>query len=258
MSDQSTLVPFGKYKGQPVEALSTDPDYLRWLENQPWAREKFSWLINAAKAVIVLNVSEEEPRTPEHNRMQARFLDKEFCRKFFESFPGLIRGSYEHREEELRAGLASTEKELQYWDEVIAKSSICKSFNEENRENRKKRLVELKEQLSVLLAENNRDRLPNDYSNFRVSFEENNWDVVLYSRFLGTRFYIECKPCVGDDYSGILRKIKSRHTQGEDRRRSFRKVLFFKQFSSSAISEEDLREMFGLSGVDVLRMDEDL
>jgi len=30
------IVPFGKYKGQPVEALQGDPAYADWLAAQPW------------------------------------------------------------------------------------------------------------------------------------------------------------------------------------------------------------------------------
>ena len=32
----NTLVPFGKYRGQPVEVLNNDPDYVEWLRGQSW------------------------------------------------------------------------------------------------------------------------------------------------------------------------------------------------------------------------------
>jgi hypothetical protein len=34
------LVPFGKYKGQPVEVLMADADYRDWLMPQPWSWEQ--------------------------------------------------------------------------------------------------------------------------------------------------------------------------------------------------------------------------
>ncbi len=35
------LVPFGKYKGQPVEALRADQAYADWLVAQDWFRERY-------------------------------------------------------------------------------------------------------------------------------------------------------------------------------------------------------------------------
>jgi uncharacterized protein (DUF3820 family) len=32
----TSIVPFGKYKGQPVEALAQDRSYLDWLQTQNW------------------------------------------------------------------------------------------------------------------------------------------------------------------------------------------------------------------------------
>ncbi len=44
MSDKpapgQNVVPFGKYKGQPVEVLLQDHNYREWLAEQPWLREK--------------------------------------------------------------------------------------------------------------------------------------------------------------------------------------------------------------------------
>jgi hypothetical protein len=35
------VVPFGKYRNQPVEALRRDPRYRGWLLEQDWFREKY-------------------------------------------------------------------------------------------------------------------------------------------------------------------------------------------------------------------------
>jgi hypothetical protein len=71
------IIPFGKYKGQPVEVLQTDPQYLEWLLNQPWFREKFITIHQT-----VINYIAQSTDTPEHNLLQARFLDPEFCQRF--------------------------------------------------------------------------------------------------------------------------------------------------------------------------------
>jgi len=40
MSDNA-VVPFGKYKGQPVEVLASDRDYSEWLLAQGWIAHRY-------------------------------------------------------------------------------------------------------------------------------------------------------------------------------------------------------------------------
>ena len=37
----SKIIPFGKYKGQPIDVLATDPDYVRWFLSQPGIKNKY-------------------------------------------------------------------------------------------------------------------------------------------------------------------------------------------------------------------------
>src|SRR5438105_3001900 len=67
------IVPFGKYKGRPIEAMAADRAYVDWLTAQPWFRDKF----NSIYTVIVNNF-QEPADTPEHNRLQVLFLKAEF------------------------------------------------------------------------------------------------------------------------------------------------------------------------------------
>ena len=68
-----TLMPIGKYKGAPLAAVMADNDYRNWLIEQPWFRTKFSATYN----VLMMGAPPEE--TPEHNEMQARFLEDAWC-----------------------------------------------------------------------------------------------------------------------------------------------------------------------------------
>ena len=70
----STIVPIGKYKGQPIEVLQGDPGYAEWLLAQPWFRERYASVFQ-----VIVNNFGEPAETPEHNRLQARFLDPWFC-----------------------------------------------------------------------------------------------------------------------------------------------------------------------------------
>jgi hypothetical protein len=77
MSDNNKLIPFGKYKGQPIEVLAEDKQYADWIVAQPWFRERYGNLY----AVIINNFCEPS-ETPDHNALQARFLDDDFRLKF--------------------------------------------------------------------------------------------------------------------------------------------------------------------------------
>jgi hypothetical protein len=74
------LVPLGKYKGQPLAALAGDPEYLRWLLAQSWFPERYP-----KHYTLIVNNFVEAIDTPEHNRLQARFLDPELLLRVAES-----------------------------------------------------------------------------------------------------------------------------------------------------------------------------
>jgi uncharacterized protein (DUF3820 family) len=72
------VVPFGKYKGRSIEELLVeDPGYLQWLAGQDWFRAKFTILHQ-----VIINRGAEPEETPEHNALQVKFLDDDFCLRF--------------------------------------------------------------------------------------------------------------------------------------------------------------------------------
>lgn len=79
-SDPAALVvPFGKHKGLTVaELLSVDPSYVDWLLGQAWLAERF-----AALHAALLTRGAGTDDTPEHNSLQARFLDPLFRTAFW-------------------------------------------------------------------------------------------------------------------------------------------------------------------------------
>jgi len=72
------LVPFGKYKDQPIEVLANDKSYLDWLTQQSWFKDRYSNLYQ-----IIINNFSEPTNTPEHNKLQGLFLDDAFCERFY-------------------------------------------------------------------------------------------------------------------------------------------------------------------------------
>lgn len=101
---QGKIVPFGKYKGQPVEALVHDRQYVEWLTAQPWFKEKFQPIYN-----LVINNFGEPSETPEHNAMQALFLDDEYVVAVGMATGADLRAyaTCEHRVQEIGQRLAS-------------------------------------------------------------------------------------------------------------------------------------------------------
>lgn len=71
------IIPFGKYKGQPVDVLMNDKPYLEWLQGQEWFTSRYQ-NINT----LIINNFREPTETPEHNKLQALFLDGKFLYQF--------------------------------------------------------------------------------------------------------------------------------------------------------------------------------
>jgi hypothetical protein len=72
--DNNRIIPFGKYCGQPIEILRQDADYRHWLMEQGWFRERHAQLFT-----LIVNNFGAPAETPEHNAMQARFLQHEIA-----------------------------------------------------------------------------------------------------------------------------------------------------------------------------------
>lgn len=73
MSNHHEIIPFGKYKGQPLEVLQQDKGYCDWLMAQDWLQSRFPEL-----RTLIINNFAEPTETPEHNALQARFLEDAF------------------------------------------------------------------------------------------------------------------------------------------------------------------------------------
>jgi hypothetical protein len=71
---ENRVVPFGKYKGQPIEAMAEDTQYMEWLTAQSWFRERYQQFYT-----LIINNFTEPSDTPEHNRLHVKFLNDDFC-----------------------------------------------------------------------------------------------------------------------------------------------------------------------------------
>jgi hypothetical protein len=110
--DTSSIVPFGKYKGQPVEAMMADRDYCSWAMAQAGLRTRFASVF----AIIVNGGTAPDAPTPEHNRLQLLFRSPDMrvaaCRSLFSD--RLIEGLTDDDFRERRI-----EFEVDGWDVLI-------------------------------------------------------------------------------------------------------------------------------------------
>ena len=74
------IVPFGKYKHQPVTNLIGDKTYLEWVKKQSGIKEKYPIIYNICVNQIL--PSNTDSKTPEHNKLQNLFLDNENIKQF--------------------------------------------------------------------------------------------------------------------------------------------------------------------------------
>ena len=132
------LVPFGKYKGQPVEVMQMDTGYCEWLSTQDWFRERYA---NVYQQVIINNFTEAS-ETPEHNKLQMLFLDKDFYRKIEAALPvdpsKLFYPQILDAVSEIKEQVKSDEN---YLEELERELKIKEYYSDE--ENRKEKLEKL-------------------------------------------------------------------------------------------------------------------
>lgn len=215
---QQDIIPFGKYRGQPLERLSTDRQYMDWLAAQPWFRERYANLYT----IIINNFSAPSDDTPEHNAMQALFLEKEFSLKFV----NFCRPNWHRYEAEIKCEnlLSSTEN----GPKNLVIYNLYMKFFEADSELDFQTYVEFENKgLDVVLSAGCRliqDKIKND--------------IIVYS----AEHRIEIKPSIGDDFPTVLRQVKALRAN----------VLFLKKYVGSGISEQNFLKIFSNEGIRVV------
>src|SRR6202008_387495 len=81
------IVPFGKYQGQRVEVLLADQGYLQWVISQPGLMTMLQTRYPAMFNIITTGAPTSQD-TPEHNKLQAMFLERDFQYAFLELVQG--------------------------------------------------------------------------------------------------------------------------------------------------------------------------
>lgn len=254
---QGMIVPIGKYKGQPVEVLAGDPQYVEWLVAQPNIKQQHAHFYN----VIINNLCEPN-ETPEHNAIHVRFLSEKFRRAFC-----------------LAAASNATRDRLRRINELIADEIVETATDDQSRAfdialynlSCSAQLVSRK--LTRILATSigdgqlrvsvdcvvsirdgwiggKRETVERPLS-WQFDFDTRGYPISTYELvvesasgvdvefsliILGKRFpiRIEIKPSVGDDFPAVLRQMK----------RSKANYLYVRSFGSASVSRDDFVKFF--------------
>ena len=81
------IMPFGKYKDQPIDLVLADQDYVEWLATKPGIMAMMQKRFPAIFNIITVGAPKSDD-TPAHNKMQALFLSRDFQYAFVEAVLG--------------------------------------------------------------------------------------------------------------------------------------------------------------------------
>lgn len=262
--DIEPIIPFGKYKGQPITTLLADTKYLEWCKQQEWFK-KFPIVYNICVNQTIVNQNENS-KTPEHNKIQNLFLEEENQNRLIDllfkatknKFNKINEG-FNHKDySEYFQGCKESsmtfhqlfkikvEFETKYnWDILLqinkwGGSSIVVKFNEEIYKNN---------DLEI------RQKYFNDIFNFDMR------PGVMYPELIyidSYNIYIEIKPLLGDDYPNVLRKMNIQKDltycdldkRGDSDKRII--ILLVKDFASSTTTREQIIQIFNQSNIKVI------
>jgi hypothetical protein len=249
------IIPFGKHKGQSVvEVMATDPQYLDWLAAQDWFAQKYRPIYN-----IVVNANPPTDTTPEHNALQVKFLQWEFCSAVAaivlgaEGKPAYLkemRDMIRWRTESHRSAIKKLLEEAR-WKRNSWRSNVRNAEKEKHKDAPDKCWVNWAKSVHAELKQKQRELLPLRKAKQQLAiavqdvergdcfirsgnremeqFADVRFDsAIRLKRFAeagdGFRvvhtFLVEVKPSVGDDYPAVLRQIN-----GQRQRARMRHVL---------------------------------
>jgi hypothetical protein len=261
------LVPFGKYKGQPITTLLNDTKYLEWCKQQEWF-QKFPIVYNICVNQIT-TTSNQNSKTPEHNRLQNMFLDNTNVEKILK----IIFKKTNSKNIKIVSGDIQFEGMFN-WDLIVRNYQwwLCEcDWTDETKEECDCEIYKKHTKLH---------KIPKD-CNTDLKFDE---------------LYCEIKPVMGDDYPCVLRKIntqieltnnyaktqnekheltmKNEYEKDRDMRRYYNEnqgaytfllahgrirpkyVLIIKDFNSTTTTKEQLITIFNQSCINIIFIDE--
>lgn len=265
----STEVPFGKYRGRPVEEMLADDGYMTWLQAQPWFRERFAHL-KTAKDEDALS------RTPVHNRLQTLFLDEAYqqafvrtaCRRWFEEafltakqVPAASIERMRRAAEEGREWLERVEKAASESKDAQKNAIVRGTFDYKARieaamasfETATIALIGAKPRMTTKAAFEMRgaDVVIDAVVHAPHACSDAAWDrgisstskvVIEEMEWRHNKLLIEIKPTVADEYPAVLRQMNRNKSE----------FLFIERYQGDGATEAQFVAIFAASGKQVV------
>lgn len=238
----SELIPFGKYKGQPIEVLQQDRGYCDWLVGQDWLQTRFPEL-----RTIIVNNFAEPTETPEHNALQAKALDA----RFVSSVMFLVHRHIKRKHHRNICWEVTVDFETEGMDVVVCPNEHGAHVTAERGDEPEfsKAVMESVETLQYKLT---RTRNKQDELIMLKAIEDaKNADTIpvyLYFKRAG----IELKPTLGDDYPAALRQIRSARFLGN----GGIPAIVVGKYTGVGATLDQVRQMFEASGIRFLLVSE--
>lgn len=233
------LVPFGKYKGQPIEQLLADQPYLDWLTAQDWFRRKYQNVY-----AVIINYPGKPSETPAHNQMQVKFLKRKYQLKLALLLLGadLFKWNQAYFDSNIGALLENAKREKEnYGVDYVAKKLKEALLRNDG--------IDLLTITSPVFEDRGTDVsyvVRYGYSDFSVSDEENfcapKFFRTLWSYSTSVSLRIELKPQVGDDFPAVLRQLKADRSN----------VLVLREYTGSGASWDEFVNFFASQGITVV------
>lgn len=282
------LVPFGKYKGQPITTLLNDTKYLEWCKQQEWF-QKFPIVYNICVNQTI-TTNNQNSKTPEHNKLQNLFLDEENQVKLLNIVFGVNPGAIfkKHFKKlildedfincfgkieipQINRSLKKSKivfEDKYNWDFILY-------YNDYQDITLKTKTNDIKKPSSyfVLETENYSKRhLYNILGKHKFKYNHGDTNEVLdtYIEEKDEEHFVridtlcmdgvvccELKPSLGDDYPCVLRKMKTQieltNNDKNFEEKEFRKyILIIGNFTSKYTTKEDLISIFKQSDIKVI------
>jgi hypothetical protein len=140
-NDETDLVPFGKYRGQPVESMLADQNYLQWVMAQPGLVAMIQGRYPALFNIINIGAPRVED-TPEHNQLQAKFLQQAFQYAFIQAYEGksvlAIGQELIDRRDQAITGAVQKAKEIGLADVLASEKAVIEKLAALSEHRRKK------------------------------------------------------------------------------------------------------------------------
>lgn len=251
----AVIIPFGKHKGSTVaELLMKDPSYADWVAAQGWVADRFAEL---HAAIITRGAGVDD--TPEHNALQARFLDSHFGAALVSvcGLGGSRRSAAEGYNWKLKERLDRVKSKIAYirdqieWLETPRAAEnplISQAYYKRLDEEHQSRLRRNRCEVDSLGAEE--AKLQSEWDNLSLEnyglhttaiFERRGVDVELTTRRGGCRLHqigLELKPTLGDDYPTVMRQMRRLEVS----------ICVVGHWTGRGTSEPQVRAMFKANG----------